>query len=779
MPDTPTAPDVRDRVVLSVSGMHCAGCAANIRKALSDVPGVAEARVNFAGERAVVLTAEAVDPAVLVRAVEAAGYGAAPVVDEAQALAAQREHRAAEIRTWGRLTLFGAVFTLPLVVLSMVPAVQFAGWEWLALGLAAPVQAVVGARFYVGAWAGLRRLRANMDTLIALGSSVAFGWSAAALFAGWAGHHGVYFESAAAILTLIALGKWLETRARGAAGEAVEKLIALRPRLAHRRTQGPAARGQGPGVGGQATSGIAPRPGLLTLNLLSAGKPPGVLTPDTSPPTPVEEDVPVEDIEPGDVLVVRPGESVPTDGTVIEGRSSVDESLLTGESLPVEKGPGAEVVGGTVNQQGRLVMRAEKVGRQTALAQIVEMVRRAQESKAGVERLADAIAAVFVPIVLLIALATLVGWRLWAGEWAAALVPTAAVLIIACPCALGLATPTAVMAGSGRGASAGVLLRDAPALEAAGRIDIVVFDKTGTLTLGRPVVTDIVPAEGVGPAELLRLAGSAESGSTHPLALAVVAKAKADGVALEEPRNLESVAGAGVSAEVGGVRVRVGGAEFVGGVTPELQSAAAEREGLGRSVLFVSADGRATGLIAVADEIKDSAAESVAELRSMGLEPYLITGDNPRAAAAVARSVGIPEANVRARVAPAGKADEIRALQQAGRRVAMVGDGINDAVALAAADLGVAVGGGTDVAMQTAAVVLVSGDLRGVPRAVRLSRATLGTIRTNLFLAFVYNVIAIPAAAAGLLHPMIAAAAMAASSVSVVGNSLRLRRVRL
>jgi Cu+-exporting ATPase len=770
MADTATAPDVRNRVVLSVSGMHCAGCAANIRKALSEVPGVAEARVNFAGERAVVLTAEAPDPAVLVRAVEAAGYGAAPVVDEARALAAQREHRAAEIRSWGRLTLLGAVFTLPLVVLSMVPAVQFPGWEWVALGLAAAVQAVVGARFYLGAWAGLRRLRANMDTLIALGSSVAFGWSAAALFAGWAGHHGVYFESAAAILTLIALGKWLETRARGAAGEAVEKLIALRPRFAHRRTQGP-------GGSGPATSGIAPRPGLLTLNLLSAGKP--TSAPDAVPAAPVEEDVPIEDIEPGDVLIVRPGEAVPTDGTVIEGRTSVDESLLTGESLPVDKGPGAALVGGTVNQQGRLIMRAERVGRQTALAQIVEMVRRAQESKAGVERIADAIAAVFVPIVLLIAVGTLIGWRVYAGEWAAALVPTAAVLVIACPCALGLATPTAVMAGSGRGASAGVLLRDAPALEAAGRIDAVVFDKTGTLTLGRPVVTDIVPAEGVGPAELLRLAGSAESGSTHPLALAVVARAKANGVALDEPRNLETVAGAGVSAEVGGVRVRVGGAEFVGGVTPELQSAAAEREGLGRSVLFVSADGRAMGLIAVADEVKDSAAEAVAELRAMGLEPYLITGDNPRAAAAVARAVGIPEVNVRARVPPAGKADEIRALQRAGRRVAMVGDGINDAVALAAADLGVAVGGGTDVAMQTAAVVLVSGDLRGVPRAVRLSRATLGTIRTNLFLAFVYNVIAIPAAAAGLLHPMIAAAAMAASSVSVVGNSLRLRRVRL
>jgi Cu+-exporting ATPase len=473
---------------------------------------------------------------------------------------------------------------------------------------------------------------------------------------------------------------------------------------------------------------------------------------------------------------VRPGEAIPTDGTVTEGESAVDESMLTGEPMPVRKAAGAEVIGGTINGSGRLVIRAGRVGKETVLAGIVERVRRAQESKAGVERLADAVSAVFVPAVLALAGATLLGWGLWGGDWPAAAAHATAVLVIACPCALGLATPTAVMVGTGRGAEAGLLLRDAAALEAAGGIDTVVLDKTGTLTEGRPSVTDIVPAEGFAADELLRLAASVESASEHPLARAVVAEARRRGLSLAEPAGFSSTAGEGVAATADGRAVRVGTASFAGEVAG---GAADALEAAGKTVLRVGVDGRPAGLIVVSDALKPGAAAAVAELKSLGLTPHLLTGDNPGTAAAVAEAVGIAAGDVIAGVRPGGKADRIAELKSAGRRVAMVGDGVNDAPALAAADLGVAMGGGSDIAARSAAVVVVGGDPAGAARAIRLARATLSRIRGNLLLAFLYNVLAIPAAVAGLLNPMIAAAAMAASSVSVVANSLRLRWVRL
>jgi Cu+-exporting ATPase len=729
----PPPPAEAHRVSLAIEGMHCAGCVATVKTALSQVPGVRAARVNFGAERAVVeLDGPLRDLKPLITAVRLAGYNAVAADSEEASPQREQERRNAELCRQRNLFLFGAALTAPVVLVSMVHSLHFPGWEWFAFAVGTPVQFVVGGPYYRGLLSALRRMRADMDTLIAAGSTTAYGYSVYALAAGL-GHEHIYFESAAVILTLITLGRFLELRARGKAGEAITALVGLAPRAAHMRRSA----------------------------------------------EPTETDVPIAELDVGDVFVVRPGENVPVDGDVVEGRSAVDESLLTGESLPVDKAVGDAVTGGSTNRAGRLVVRATRVGKKTALAQIVEAVRRAQESKADIERVADAVAAVFVPIVLLIAAGTALGWWWFGGDWTRALMNTAAVLIIACPCALGLATPTAVMVGSGLGAKAGILIRDAQALEVSGRIDAVVFDKTGTLTVGRPSVTDVVPAEGFSANELLRPAGSAESGSEHPLARAVVEHAKAAGVAPAEPAEFVSTTGAGVSARVEGKLVKVGTAEFVASDAETRRpgdAAAAALESAGKTVLHVSLDGRPAGVLALADTVKPGAAAALAELRTMGLSLYLITGDNAATAAAVAGAVGIPPANVFARVKPDEKAVRVQELREAGRSVAMVGDGINDAPALAAADLGIAVGGGTDIAVQTARITLVGGDLAGVPRAIRLSRATLSKIRQNLFFAFVYNVVAIPAAVAGALNPMIAAAAMALSSVSVVTNSLLLKR---
>ena len=724
------------------------GCASTIETILrAGVPGVVNANVNFASGRATVhYLPDAVTPDEVVHVIEEAGYGvvkeaAAPedeasegVVEDAEASARAREveRHAREFRT-------GLIFTLPLFLLSMardfglVGAWAHAPWvNWLFMALAAPVQFYVGWSYYTGSRKALRNRSANMDVLVALGSSTAFFYSVAvtvALTAGATslGEH-VYFETAAAIVTLIKLGKWLEVRAKGETGDAIRRLVALRPR---------------------------------TATVLVGRE---------------EREVPLDRVQVDDEVLVRPGERIPVDGVVADGRSSVDESAFTGESLPVEKEVGSEVVGGTLNHEGLLRVRATRVGADTALAGIVRLVREAQGSKAPVQRLADRVAGVFVPIVIAIAAGTFLVWWLGAGAgFPAALIRMVAVLVIACPCALGLATPTAIMVGMGAGAEKGILFRNSEALERAQRLRVVVFDKTGTITRGEPAVRDVVARD---PDRLIRMAASAEWGSEHPLARAVVREAEARGLELIRPREFEAVAGWGVAATVDYHKVVVGKRQFVGVHNLRGHALADDAERLeseARTVVWVGVDGRATGLIGIADELKPGARDAIEKLRQH-MRVVMLTGDNPATANAIAHEASINE--VHAGVLPRDKAEVIAALQEEhGDRVAMVGDGINDAPALARADVGIAIGTGTDVAIETADITLMSGNLESVSDALGLSRATMRTIRQNLFWAFGYNVALIPVAAvSSLLHPVLAALAMAFSSVSVVLNSLRLRR---
>ena len=724
------------------------GCASTIETILrAGVPGVVNANVNFASGRATVhYLPDAVTPDEVVHVIEEAGYGvvkeaAAPedeasegVVEDAEASARAREveRHAREFRT-------GLIFTLPLFLLSMardfglVGAWAHAPWvNWLFMALAAPVQFYVGWSYYTGSRKALRNRSANMDVLVALGSSTAFFYSVAvtvALTAGATslGEH-VYFETAAAIVTLIKLGKWLEVRAKGETGDAIRRLVALRPR---------------------------------TATVLVGRE---------------EREVPLDRVQVDDEVLVRPGERIPVDGVVADGRSSVDESAFTGESLPVEKEVGSEVVGGTLNHEGLLRVRATRVGADTALAGIVRLVREAQGSKAPVQRLADRVAGVFVPIVIAIAAGTFLVWWLGAGAgFPAALIRMVAVLVIACPCALGLATPTAIMVGMGAGAEKGILFRNSEALERAQRLRVVVFDKTGTITRGEPAVRDVVSRD---PDRLIRMAASAEWGSEHPLARAVVREAEARGLELIRPREFEAVAGWGVVATVDYHKVVVGKRQFVGvhNLRGHALADDAERlESQARTVVWVGVDGRVIGLIGIADELKPGARDAIEKLRQH-MRVVMLTGDNPATANAIAHEASINE--VHAGVLPRDKAAVIAALQEEhGDRVAMVGDGINDAPALARADVGIAIGTGTDVAIETADITLMSGNLESVSDALGLSRATMRTIRQNLFWAFGYNVALIPVAAvSSLLHPVLAALAMAFSSVSVVLNSLRLRR---
>jgi P-type Cu+ transporter len=709
----------RTRVELSVSGMSCAACATRIERKLNRLEGV-DASVNYATERASVrYDAERAAPADLLRAVEAAGYGASL---EQRADAA--DDRAASLRT--RLLVAGAL-SAPLVALAMVPPLQFDGWEWLAFALATPVVWWAGLGFHRAALANARHGAATMDTLISIGTLAAWTWSVVALLA--LDDADTYFEVGAVITTLILLGRYLEARARRRSSAAIRALLEL---------------------------------GAKDACVLRDGR---------------EVVVPIDELERGDVFVVRPGEKIATDGVVVEGDSAVDRSMLTGEPVPVDVGPGDEVAGATINASGRLLVRATKVGGETALAQIARLVQEAQAGKAPVQRLVDRISAVFVPIVIGISLATLLGWLVFTGDRQDAFTASVAVLIIACPCALGLATPTALMVGTGRGAQLGVLIKGPEVLERARRLTTVVLDKTGTVTEGRMWLADTIAADGVSRNELLRLAGAAEDASEHPVARAIANAAREQLGPLPPVARFVSRAGLGVEAVVEGHAVTIGRPELLaeqGLEVPALADARGAAEAEGRTVVAVGWDGAARGLLVVADRVKPSSKEAVGELARLGLTPVLLTGDNELSAAAVAAAVGIER--VRSDVLPHDKVDEVRRLQEAGEVVAMVGDGVNDAPALAQADLGIAIGTGTDVAIEASDLTLVSGDLRAAADAIRLARRTLRTIEANLFWAFAYNVAAIPLAVAGLLNPIVAAAAMAFSSVFVVTNSLRLRR---
>jgi Cu+-exporting ATPase len=713
-------PATSEQVRLEIDGMTCASCATRIERRLNKLDGVA-ATVNYATEEAAVaFDPEAVTIDELIATVGATGYRAA--------LPALVSRSAEGSRPLLVRLAVAAALTAPLVALSMAAPLQFRNWEWLAFVLATPVVFWSGRVFHRAAAVNARHLSATMDTLISIGTLAAWTWSTVVLFAGLDAH--TYFEVAAVITTLILLGRYLEARARGRSGEAIRALVEL---------------------------------GAKDARLLRDGE---------------EILVPIADLEVGDRFVVRPGEKIATDGVVVDGTSAVDQSMLTGEPVPVEVAAGDIVAGATINASGRLVVEARKVGADTALAQIARLVAEAQAGKAPIQRLVDRVSAVFVPVVVGIALATLAGWLLATGDVSAAFTAAVAVLIIACPCALGLATPTALMVGTGRGAQLGILIKGPEVLEQTRRITTIVLDKTGTVTEGRLWVTDAVATSPYDRRSLLRLAGSAEAASEHPIAQAIATYARAEIGRLDAVGSFANRAGLGVEAVVDGHAVAVGRPAMLGEWGLRLSSDVARRvdeeEHRGRTVVAAAVDGAPAGLFVVADRVKDSSREAISELKQLGLTPVLLTGDNARTANAVAAEIGIDE--VIANVLPEDKRTRVSELQARGEVVAMVGDGVNDAPALTQADLGLSIGTGTDVAIEASDLTLVSGDLRAAADAIRLARRTLGTIKGNLFWAFAYNVAAIPLAVAGLLNPIVAAAAMAFSSVFVVTNSLRLRR---
>jgi len=726
-----------------ITGMTCAACANRIEKGLSRLPGVASANVNLAMETArVEYSPSAVTVEDMIRKVEQLGYQAFPKEQREDA----KDRRQREIKRQTRRFVISAVLSFPLLWamaghFSFTSFIWVPSWfmnPWVQLALATPVQFVIGGPFYVGAWKALRNRSANMDVLVALGTSAAYLYSLF-LTLEWASadmrHHApaLYYETSAILITLIVLGKLFEALAKGRTSEAIKTLMGLRAK---------------------------------TALVIRDGE---------------EIRIPADEVAAGDIVLVRPGEKIPVDGEVVEGSSSVDESMLTGESIPVEKRAGDPVIGATVNKHGMLKVRATKVGKDTALAQIIRVVEEAQGSKAPIQRVADAISGVFVPIVVGIALLTFLIWFFWAdaGNFAGALRKAIAVLVIACPCALGLATPTSIMAGSGRAAELGILFKGGEHLELTHRIDTVVLDKTGTVTKGKPELTDVIavmPDE----TEFLRLVGAAEKPSEHPLAEAIAAGIAARGIELPAAEAFEAIPGHGIRAVVEGQEVLAGNRRLLeryGVSADQAEAAMAQLEEAGKTAMLVAVERRYAGLVAAADTIKETSREAVARLQAMGIEVVMITGDNERTARAIARQAGIGK--VLAEVLPEDKAEEVKKLQARGRKVAMVGDGINDAPALATADIGMAIGTGTDVAMEAADVTLMRGDLNGIADAIRMSRRTMVNIRQNLFWALAYNSLGIPVAAAVFLAPWVAGAAMALSSVSVVLNALRLQRAKV
>ena len=746
---TSAPPSMGSGVELEIGGMTCASCAMRIEKKLNKLEGVV-ATVNYATEKAKVTVPDGYDPAVLIAEVEKTGYSAvlpAPKGRSTDATAAgDAGDEDPELRSLRHRLIGAIVLTVPVIAMAMIPALQFTYWQWASLALAAPVILWAAWPFHKAAWTNLTHGTATMDTLISMGTSAAFLWSLYALFFGTAGTPGmthpfefalapsdgaanIYLEVGAGVTMFILAGRYFEKRSKKQAGAALRALLEL---------------------------------GAKEVAVLRGG---------------VETKIPVEDLQVGDEFIVRPGEKIATDGVVVSGTSAVDASMLTGEAVPVEVAAGDAVTGATTNVGGRLVIRATRIGSDTQLAQMAQLVEDAQTGKAEVQRLADRISGVFVPIVIVIAFVTLGGWLGAGFPVTAAFTAAVAVLVIACPCALGLATPTALLVGTGRGAQVGVLIRGPEVLESTRKVDTVVLDKTGTVTTGKMTLVDVFVEDGIDRAELLRLAGALEDASEHPIAQAIAKGATQEVGSLPTPEDFTNIEGKGVQGIVDGHAVLVGRdsllAEWSQQLSPELASMKARAESEGKTVVAAGWDGQARGILVVADTVKPSSAEAIAQFKAIGLTPILLTGDNEAVARQIAAEVGITE--VIAEVLPQDKVDVITRLQREGKVVAMIGDGVNDAPALAQADLGLAMGTGADVAIEASDITLVRGDLRSAVDAIRLSRRTLGTIKTNLFWAFAYNVAAIPVAALGMLNPMLAGAAMALSSVFVVGNSLRLR----
>ena len=741
---SPGSSAAQDRVELSISGMTCASCANRIEKRLNKLDGVT-ATVNYATEKAAVSYAEGIDPDDLVAQVEAAGYSATLPLKRPEAEATSAE--AEETESLRQRVLISAALSLPVVLMAMIPALQFDNWQWLSLTLAAPVVVWGAYPFHHAAWTNLRHGTATMDTLISLGTLAAFGWSLYALFFGGAGEPGmkmafqftverssgadeIYLEVASAVTTFILAGRYFEARAKRRTGAALRTLLDL---------------------------------GAKDVVVLRNG---------------AEERIAIDQLAVGDTFVARPGEKIATDGVVTEGSSAVDASLLTGESVPIEVVPGDPVTGATVNAGGRLLIRATRVGADTQLAQIARLVTDAQTGKAQVQRLADRVSGVFVPIVIVLSLATLGYWLLTGAGAAAAFTAAVAVLIIACPCALGLATPVALMVGTGRGAQLGILIKGPEVLESTREVDTVVLDKTGTVTTGKMTLIEVVTEPGNDSGEVLRLVGALENASEHPIGRAIAVEALERSGDLTTVESFTNREGLGVEGVVEGHAVIAGRPALLGEwgleLSGHLQRAKEAAEQAGRTAVVAAWDGEVRAVFVVSDTVKPTSAEAIGQLKDLGLQPVLLTGDNERAARSVAAEVGIDE--VIAEVLPADKVEVISRLQGEGRIVAMIGDGVNDAAALARADLGLSMGTGTDAAIEASDLTLVRGDLRSAPDAIRLARRTLSTIKGNLFWAFAYNIAALPLAAAGYLNPMIAGAAMAFSSVFVVSNSLRLRR---